>query len=348
MGTDLFDFHPSEGADAHRKTYCLVRLEILPLVLLQRPQRLFEDVAVHVDPTVTEKDKRRPLFQQEADLVRRHRLPVDLDDELGGNRLLRRLSPGVGGRAEIDGRGDRSCEIDAQDGIAGLGKIAGTAAKKALGLRAGEFDLEMSVAGQQSAQRPEDKGGLPERTESAAPFRHTAANDKAFGLGSERKDDGGPRRGILLSAAMPFREFCRKRGTFGVVPTDQSRQTLERHQPGIVEGLVLLILGVLAQTRDVRRTDIFVDPIVLDAWNTPTGVPAVLLLHEIGEEASLRHQGEGFTLPGAEFLHSGPPLRSERTPPPGRLRQGSSFRTKARRPAAGPRPGSRGAAADRE
>ena len=143
MRAHLFDLQPPECAHAPCEAHRLVDRERFPRALLQRAQRLFQDVAVNLDPAVAEEDERRFLLQQEADLLRAHRLAIDLDDEPGRNRrggrrgrLLRQPF------ADFRFRRHLRREVHARDLIARLHQLPRAASNKTFRFRPREFDCE--------------------------------------------------------------------------------------------------------------------------------------------------------------------------------------------------------------
>ena len=79
VGFHLLELQQSDMAEAHREGQ---RIRLLVDAFLQRAQSLLENAAVDFDPAVAEKDQRRPLVEQEADLVGRHRFPRHANGQL--------------------------------------------------------------------------------------------------------------------------------------------------------------------------------------------------------------------------------------------------------------------------
>ena len=213
--------------------------ERLPLHGLQRPQRLAQHVAVHLDPAVAEEDERGPLVEQELDLPLRHLLPVDADRELRGDRA-------GGGRSRGGGRqlglGD---EVFARH----TGRHRHDEPRRRERLRARPQEvlgIGVRQLGAHPAQGPErriDGGGLAEGNQPPPRRGHGADLQVPRRLRRLRRHEPEAQRrplgGRHGERRAPVRERTRERAqVVRPLPPHAPRVAPQRSQPGVVDRLV--------------------------------------------------------------------------------------------------------------
>ena len=121
--------------------------------------------------------------------------------------------------------------------------------------------------------------------------------------GIEAEAERPPRLDVFPAAAVPFGELRGERSALCVVPAHKPSAAPERHRPRVVQRLVTLILGILAENSHRRAAHIFVDPFVVCAKRAPPRMPAVVLLHEIGIELPVRDEHERLPLSRRRQFH---------------------------------------------
>ena len=99
--------------------------------------------------------------------------------------------------------------------------------------------------GPHAAQRPPDIRRAAKLPERATARRRLAGDCEAVLLRMEMEDDALPRLDVLAGVAAPFLQLGGEGLALGVVPCDKAGARAQGHDPGIVESLVPLVLGVL-------------------------------------------------------------------------------------------------------
>ena len=332
-------FPDLQGSDVAEAQCEVQGVLLLSRALLERAKRLAQDGAVDFYPVLPEEHQRRPLVEEKAYLVRRDRFARHADGQAdpGLSRLRGAAAFDVGGGGDCGG------DVHAGDAVPRAAEVSCATADKVFGLRAREREPQPARSVRaEPPQRPPDIRRKAQRPKAAPARGRRAGDGEAVVRSMEVEDDAGPRVDVFLRASAPRLELGREGRAFRVVPGDEPRARLKRHHPRVVQRLVALVLRVFRKARDDRLPDEFVDPVVVRPDGLPAGVPAVVLLHEDGEEHALRDEAQRLTLSRTELHAPGRPVPARRRrfpwPPP----RASWCRRGEPRPAAAPPRCSRG------